>query len=76
MGHIAVAAGSFESSVVSEDSEIAKRIGDVNDDHDEKRDKRTSGFNFIVDIGAMLGVGGEAATCWSQFAELVCGGRS
>ena len=24
----------------------------------------------------MLGVGGEAATCWSQFAELVCGGRS
>ena len=33
-------------------------------------------FNFIVDIGAMLGVGWEAATCWSQFGELVWGGRS
>ena len=33
-------------------------------------------FNFIVDIGAMLGVGREAATCWSQFGELVWGGRS
>ena len=63
--HIAVAAGSFDEPFLSEDSEIARRVEGADLDLQNPRNRRNTGFNFIVDISPVC----LASKGWVQWTR-------